>query len=82
MKKLIDNLKKIIDNLNNTQKILLVLFILNPFLSGLYQTIDPTKTRGRGRSTHIFNDDELLIMIGVSLALLVGVFLFKSKNDK
>ena len=74
MKKLIDNLKKLIDNLNNTQKTLLILFILNPFLGGLYQTI-----KGSGWD---LDDDELLIMIGVSLALLVGVFLFKSKNDK
>ena len=72
MKKLIDNLKKLIDNLNNTQKILLVLFILNPFLIGLYQTIEPTKTPSiRGRKTHILNDDELLAgLLDIYQALL------------
>ena len=53
MKKLIEYLKKLIDNLT-----LLVLFILNPFLIGLYQTIEPTKTRfveGRHISSMMMN---------------------------
>ena len=74
-------MKKGMDNLNNTQKTLIVLFILNFFLGGLYQNIYQDPQDGMwGITGESLNGDELTIMIGVSIALLIGIFLFKSRN--
>ena len=93
MKKILIYLKDV--NLNITQKIFLILFLLNQPLYFLYIELwlGQTKTyvsSGRGRTNEIkgqiyenYNrgtDEEIFLWIGVSIILLIGVFLFKSKK--
>ena len=88
-------MRKFFTDLNITQRIFLFLFLLNQPLYYLYIELwlGQLKTRiGSSRSrTEIqgqiypnYNEgtkEEIFLWIGVSIILLIGVFLFKSKNE-
>ena len=89
-------MKKFFTKLNITQKVFLFLCFLNQPLYYFYGKLwlDQSKTRigsGGRRSNEIkgevyennnwFNEDEVVLWIGVSIILLIGFFLFKSKQE-
>ena len=59
-----------IRSLNNVQKSLVCLFVLNFFLEGLYRGLFDISSRSQIEE----------IQIGVGIVSLVGIFLFKSKS--
>ena len=87
-------MKKFFTNLNIIQKIFLFLFFLNQPLYYFYGKLWLQQSRtyiGDGRGNRIkgqvyenynhFKDDEIFLWIGVSIILLIGFFLFKSKQE-
>ena len=89
-------MKKFFTNLNIIQKIFLFLFFLNQPLYYFYGELwlGQSKTFiGSGRrgtntikgevyeNTNWFNEDEVVLWIGVSIILFIGFFLFKSKQE-
>ena len=60
------NLKKI-DKINNFQKILILLLILNLFFWNFYDDIPSLNDR-----------EELITYMGVNITLFIGIILFKS----
>ena len=60
---------KIIDKINNIQKFLILLLILNLFLWDIYDKI-----------SGLNNSEEWMLYIGVNITLFIGIILFKSKD--
>jgi hypothetical protein len=78
MKRIFIYLKDI--NLNVTQKILLLLSLINIVLLPVYGSMWLGQNKTGGWSNQNPSDDEMFLCIGVTLVLIVGVIMFKSKK--
>jgi hypothetical protein len=86
-------MRKFFTDLNITQRIFLFLFLLNQPLYYLYielwlgqlkTRIGSSRIEIQGKIYPNYNEgtvEEIFLWIGVSIILLIGVFLFKSKNE-
>tara|TARA_B100000674_G_scaffold73617_2_gene50852 strand:- start:1122 stop:1409 length:288 start_codon:yes stop_codon:yes gene_type:complete len=77
-------LKEIVLDLSYTQKLLLLLSLFNIVIYELYGTLSIGKHNSYlGRSGRdVYTDEEFFLWIGITLVLIIGVIIFKSKKDK
>ena len=76
-------LKEIVLDLSYTQKLLLLLSLFNIVIYELYGTLSIGKHNPYiGSSRDVYTDEEFFLWIGITLVLIIGVIIFKSKKDK
>lgn len=78
--------------MNNTQKVIIILFLINLLLRGFYKTVDQLEVlslwlfwREEDNGINypqLIIDGHLTSQIGVGIILIIGFFLFKSSKIK
>ena len=75
-------LKEIVLDLSYTQKLLLLLSLFNIVIYELYGSLSIGHNNSLRSSRDVYTDEEFYLWIGITLVLIIGVIIFKSKKDK